>query len=1398
LLTLCPNSIRPLVTGDRRKRRLSGRDQISADGKRLIDGVAFGRPRLKTPRDRPDLDIPPLKRRRVTREALEEEDEEPRLLLTEHGEDDIPDRRVRLRARFAEPLHEGLEEDQEDQDGDFMEEDVDHNSEEGEEDPSSQDDYNNSDLENELLDLQADNEELHDEESRAREISTSLDDGAAELDLETLDKISALRAAFPTAQADACERALTRHGGDTKSAYSALQRKHQPRVALAAVLDTAPSTRQVTSTVNDDQDESEAESVASMVKHYDQHGFPSGSILAGTAAAQMAEALRKSGHPVKPPVHTKFDDAAEAKVDQHSSPRLGDREAAVEIADHSDPDSEAGSDSDSGNDSGPEVASSKLPDTPGGAKLRRVSVSESESSDESDSSNDSSDSDGKGDSDDTSSSDSDDGSDSDDEDDAAYEYNSAQGSDTHGSDDSSADSSSDDSDSSSDDGSDSSADEVGEAHTAHKALHVATLQPAPQPAVAPTPEAKSISGEPPRPVLPGHGKIATHKRNARRRSAHRWKAAALGLCSPPTKARRATMPHDSQDLATSIATKKAALLKNLNLEGETSLPAGVPDNEKQDASTPSRAPGVVPNIRPRLPQDPLAPPHVQDQSASHNPESWRDKIMYRAVECCQEGVELSEPPFPFVQRWDPQQQYFRGGNKRGGGSKRKQRDQDAFQEAGGRSNAKRRRHGAQDDYWEESYVSHNSANGYYDEMSLNYDEEVPLNYDDDIREKEAQVQQEEQSQHQPAHDMNNDVDDDDDLPPLPADTSTLPALNPSEALVGMVLTWKQWLLSKATSWQPQVSALTGVVIEVLDGNALTVRLAKRDRNIDRSEKTYDDDGNRVYDKFELPGMDEESEEAAEEGYRTLDLADMIEPRIVQAAPGAREPSHPSPQEAAEDPIQDDGVAPSDEGGFVTPDEATSEKNADEPAGLDVGTQSGGPESMISETQVAQPPVEASISEDRHREISLLINNAGFRKDLDPSVTTDLADNALDLSSPSRQLEQLDGSSVAPADLPEARGRSSSRLPSQLMSDNIDTQPILLEPFHGFSDPIVELQDEPSVRYPTLDLPSETGSLHSGRQVEPDFSVDLGHDSLPELGPAATVSRSTLGRHDGEEDDDGGDDDEAGDSDDEADDDEDDDDEGDDGREEEGDNEGDDDEEKGLEEDDEEQGDDGQDLASEGPDSHADSESDSSDASFPSLSEVWMSASATGHKPPSKGAVLSAIKARKSVVSPDTEYDETMRRLDESRVFEDEDESQLPLPAHSLVSKRTETATPKRLPHGKSAVKPSPTIKAECVPVASRTGSSPFVVPKGSQVVSLLSSSPERELEEHYAEDSIDDTYEGPSMPSGSGWVKKSRPRRGNPEPVSVAGRNVVSSSMPVTSASQSGWKQKGGRNQQQH
>lgn len=57
-------SIRPLQTSDLRFRKLSGRHQISADGRHLIDGVAFGRPLLKRI-ERPPVIIPPRKRRRI-------------------------------------------------------------------------------------------------------------------------------------------------------------------------------------------------------------------------------------------------------------------------------------------------------------------------------------------------------------------------------------------------------------------------------------------------------------------------------------------------------------------------------------------------------------------------------------------------------------------------------------------------------------------------------------------------------------------------------------------------------------------------------------------------------------------------------------------------------------------------------------------------------------------------------------------------------------------------------------------------------------------------------------------------------------------------------------------------------------------------------------------------------------------------------------------------------------------------------------------------------------------------------------------------------------------------------------------------------------------------------------
>lgn len=75
--------IRALQIDDLRARRISGRHQISNDGKHLIDGIPFGKPFLKRPTSsRPAITIPPRKKRRTTlamwggRSNYEEEDTE--------------------------------------------------------------------------------------------------------------------------------------------------------------------------------------------------------------------------------------------------------------------------------------------------------------------------------------------------------------------------------------------------------------------------------------------------------------------------------------------------------------------------------------------------------------------------------------------------------------------------------------------------------------------------------------------------------------------------------------------------------------------------------------------------------------------------------------------------------------------------------------------------------------------------------------------------------------------------------------------------------------------------------------------------------------------------------------------------------------------------------------------------------------------------------------------------------------------------------------------------------------------------------------------------------------------------------------------------------------------------
>lgn len=124
------------MTAEERARTLTGRHQISDDGRRLVDGIPFGRPYLRNP-SRPAVRIPPRKRRRI-----DNADDESEVvgLLPDSGETSLPGgtalltngdtgagfdrpaqaRRASKRVRFKGPQLEedGDEDDDSDEDDD--------------------------------------------------------------------------------------------------------------------------------------------------------------------------------------------------------------------------------------------------------------------------------------------------------------------------------------------------------------------------------------------------------------------------------------------------------------------------------------------------------------------------------------------------------------------------------------------------------------------------------------------------------------------------------------------------------------------------------------------------------------------------------------------------------------------------------------------------------------------------------------------------------------------------------------------------------------------------------------------------------------------------------------------------------------------------------------------------------------------------------------------------------------------------------------------------------------------------------------------------------------------------------------------------------------------------------
>ena len=259
-------------------------------------------------------------------------------------------------------------------------------------------------------------------------------------------------------------------------------------------------------------------------------------------------------------------------------------------------------------------------------------------------------------------------------------------------------------------------------------------------------------------------------------------------------------------------------------------------------------------------------------------DSWKSKIDLRAVECCQDGITLSTPPFPFVQRWDPQQQ-------RGYGNKSNRK----------RKGKKRKRNNS-------SYYDDNSY-GYLQNEESYAVENLPPNDDTNLHTQErVQDLQEDTAPHESHHQSLEDsqaVDQqllrefgepsaptlrdsggpDIDLPGLPEDPSTCPSLIQEAAQRGTVIAFKSLEMSAGTNWQPMISEYkTAIINKVMENGILQLTLASRDRRDMQIE--YDrETGERVYSRFEMPGYDEGNDDNNVE----IAFDELISPILLRAA-----------------------------------------------------------------------------------------------------------------------------------------------------------------------------------------------------------------------------------------------------------------------------------------------------------------------------------------------------------------------------------------------------------------------------------------------------------------------------------------------------------------------------------
>ena len=504
-----------------------------------------------------------------------------------------------------------------------------------------------------------------------------------------------------------------------------------------------------------------------------------------------------------------------------------------------------------------------------------------------------------------------------------------------------------------------------------------------------------------------------------------------------------------------------------------SLGLRTPQNKEDESKIREK---LMKDVRPvRQPESNTDIETADDIAAAAADDSWKEKIDLRAVECCYEGVELSTPPFPFVQRWDPQQQggYNYGTNKKRKSKKRKRNNENCYEESSYQSqHSKAANDNQHNTPRHESEQQRPTENGNAEVEQ----QEKGCSHDESLQDS---IQISEQLQRE-TEDVSKrtlvEAEGTQDLPPLPEDPNTCPQLTRETATAGTVIAFKQFVMSAQTNWQPSISEYrTAIIKEVMDEGILQMDFARRDqptRDFQYDEET----GERIYGKFEMPGFND-AEDEIHNGKFKCAFEDLIEPILVRASNDGGDQNQERSQENSDSAPQ---------GGS---NNTASLQNAHNTMEQPLGGLDGAAE-VVLKVEAIMP------SEETRQEISELIREAGWRSSIGSGVNGIMDAHRMDDTIETNG----DNEHIAPADAPSPKFHGFSSSPTfdaiEVASSPVpaETKVAKLEHIPGF-----EVGDS----FPPPDpANSDAPSMASGTKLTVEYPdlPPVGHESyVPQVG-----------------------------------------------------------------------------------------------------------------------------------------------------------------------------------------------------------------------------------------------------------------------------------------------------------